>query len=88
MKIKSGFVVRKVGGQYVAVAVGERSREFNGMIRLNETGKFIWEKLEKGAEKEDIILAMLDEYDATRETVENDVNTFIDALLKVQAIEE
>lgn len=43
MKIKDGFMLRKVGGQYVVVAFGEASRSFNGIIRLNETGKFLWE---------------------------------------------
>ena len=43
MKIKNGFVVRKVGGESVVVPVGEMSKEFHGMINLNETGAFLWE---------------------------------------------
>ena len=46
MKIKNGFILRDVGGKTFVVAVGERSREFKGMITLNETGKFIWKALE------------------------------------------
>ena len=41
MKIKSGFILRDVGGKTFVVAVGERSREFKSMVTLNETGKFI-----------------------------------------------
>ena len=41
MKIKDGFMLRKVGGQNVVVAVGKASRDFNGIIRLNDTGKFL-----------------------------------------------
>ena len=44
MKIKDGFMLRKVGGQNVVVAVGKASRDFNGIIRLNDTGRFLWEK--------------------------------------------
>jgi len=43
MKIKEGFVIRKAAGKYVAVATGKASREFHGMVKLNETGKTIWE---------------------------------------------
>ena len=43
MKIKKGFVVREVGGENVAVPVGERSKDFHGMIRLNSTGRFLWD---------------------------------------------
>ena len=42
MKIKSGFIVRKIANQYMAVPVGERSQELHGMIGLNETGAFLW----------------------------------------------
>lgn len=42
MKIKSGFVLEEVGGSYLAVAVGERSDSFSGLVRLNGTGAFLW----------------------------------------------
>ena len=45
MKIKDGFVLEKVGGEYLAVAVGELADSFNGMVRLNETGAFLWNLL-------------------------------------------
>ena len=42
MKIKDGFVLEEVGGSYLAVAVGECAGNFNGMVRLNGTGAFLW----------------------------------------------
>jgi hypothetical protein len=42
MKIKDGFVLEEVGGSYLAVAVGERADSFNGLVRLNGTGAFLW----------------------------------------------
>ena len=36
MKVKNGFILRKVGKQFVVAATGEASKNFNGMIRLNE----------------------------------------------------
>ena len=42
MKIKDGFVLEEVGGAYLAVAVGDRAGSFNGMVRLNGTGAFLW----------------------------------------------
>ena len=53
MKIKEGFVVREIAGQSVVIAVGAASKIFNGIIKLNETGKIIWTKLSEGAGKED-----------------------------------
>jgi len=78
MKIKSGFILRDVGGKTFVVAVGERSKEFRGMITLNETGKFIWKMLEKGATINDVVDSMLSVYEgADREVIEKDVSDFI-----------
>ena len=80
MKIKNGFVVREIAGQCIVVALGEASKSFNGMIRLNETGTFIWSMLEKGAEIDDIVNAVVEEYDAKLETVRSDVERFVSTL--------
>lgn len=45
MKIKDGFILRKVGIQYVVAATGKASEGFNGMMRLNETGAFAFRLL-------------------------------------------
>ena len=63
MKIKKGFVIRKVGGECVVVPVGEMSKDFHGMIRLNETGAFLWNLMaEKNCSEDDLVDAILAEY--------------------------
>ena len=49
MKIKEGFILRKVGIQYVVAATGKASENFNGMLRLNESGAFAFRLLQEGA---------------------------------------
>ena len=80
MKIRSGFKLMKVGVQNLVVAVDERAEEFNGMIRLNPTGAFLWELLEKEAEKEELVAALLSEYEIDKETAETDVDHFLSIL--------
>ena len=87
MKIKEGFVKRQVAGQNIVIALGEANKSFNGMINLNYSGSLIWDMLQSGCEREDIILAMLEEYDIERNIVERDVDNFIDSLKKANAIE-
>lgn len=82
MKIKDGFMLRKVGGQYVVVALGEASRSFNGIIRLNESGKFLWEQLSADKTPEQLCAALLDEYDVTPEQARGDVAEFTETLKK------
>ena len=81
MKIKNGFVAREIAGQYVVVALGQASKVFNGIIKLNESAKFIWDMLVKGAEKEEIVEALLNEYEGVEAAVvEADVDNFINKL--------
>lgn len=82
MKIKDGFILRKVGGQNVVVALGQASRSFNGIIRLNETGRFLWEQLSDEKTQEQLCSALLGEYDVTEEQARQDVSEFIDTLKK------
>lgn len=87
MKIKEGFILRKVADSNVVVAVGARAKEFNGIINLSESSAFIWKILEKGAEKEDLVEALLNEYKADREVVENDVDRFINKIKEAGLVE-
>ncbi|MCD7845207.1 MAG: PqqD family protein [Oscillospiraceae bacterium] len=64
MKVKEGFVTRKVAGKYVVVATGQASREFHGMVKLNETGKIVWEGLSAGKSEEELVSALVEKYGA------------------------
>lgn len=86
MKIKEGFVLREVSGNFIVVAVGEGIKTFNGMIQLNETSAFLWKMLEKGAEENQLVDAMLNEYAVSREIAENDVKEFIESLREANLI--
>lgn len=48
MKLRYKFVVRNVGGRPVAVAVGRDNEKFNGMIKLNPSGEYIFKLLRDG----------------------------------------
>ena len=76
MKLKDGFILRQVAGEYVVLPAGE-DLDLNMMITLNETGSFLWEKLTVGAEEEDLVNAILAEYDTDRETAAKSVAAFV-----------
>ena len=86
MKIKEGFILREVAGNYIVVAVGSAVKTFNGVINLNKTGAFLWEILQKGTEKEDLVKALLEAYEVDEQTARNDVDMFIDRLQQANLI--
>lgn len=87
MKIKSGFILREVAGNYIVVAVGEAVKQLNGVINLNETGAFLWKQLEKGATEEQLKTALLSEYEVSEEIAERDVKTFVSSLINANLIQ-
>ena len=82
MKIKKGFVLRVVGGEYVVVPVGEMSKNFHGMINLNETGAFLWRFFSEEHSIEEGVEALLGEYDVAEELACADVMRFAETLLQ------
>lgn len=81
MKIKKGFLLRKMAGESVVVAVGEAGKTFNGLIHLNDTGTFYWKLLEKEADREKLLEAAAKEFENfDRETGEKDLDTFLETI--------
>ena len=80
MKIKDGFVLRKIADQYMAVPVGARAKELHGMIGLNETGAFIWERLSSGQPQDEIVKALCEEYEVEEDAAMAAVKRFYEKL--------
>ncbi len=81
MKIKDGFIVRKIANTNVVVAVGQAAENFNGMITLNDTGAFMWNLLCQDVQSEsEIVNALMQEYDVDKDTATKDVCAFIEKI--------
>lgn len=87
MKIKPDYLLRKVADSYVVVPVGKATVDFNGMINLNETGAFLWQQLQKGADEETLLRAMLSEYDVDEETAAEGIDSFLSKLREADLLE-
>jgi hypothetical protein len=77
MKIKEDFILRKVADSYVVVPVNKMTLDFNGIINLNETGAFLFDLLQKGATKQELLDKMLAEYEVTEEKASVDIDNFV-----------
>ena len=87
MKIKNVFEKREVAGNNVVVAIGEAAEKFNGMMKLNDTGSFIWSKLEEGLDRDDVVKSVVEAYDVDEATASKGVDSFIAELEKIGCIE-
>ena len=82
MRIKEGFIMKKLGSGFVVVTVGQASTEFNGAIRMNGTGAFLWQSILDGADTRDkLVEAMLARYeDLDEATAARDLDGFLETV--------
>lgn len=88
MKLKYNFVTNEVADKIIAVAVGDDLQKFNGFIKMNGTGAFIFNMLKNDVTEEEIVAAMAAEYgDATEEEIKETVKDFVGQLNEAGVIE-
>ncbi len=78
MKIKEGFILRQVAGDTVVLPSGDM--DINAMITLNETGTFLWQKLEQDTTVDELVAAVLAEYETDEATARAAVEGFVEKL--------
>lgn len=88
MKIKKGFMLRTVAGKSIVVPIGQASVDFNGIINLNETGEFLWKELAKGCTYDELLKALLSEYDVSEDIARKDIDAFLETARNANVIDE
>ncbi len=87
MKLKYTFVTRKVAGKLVAIVVGADAKKFNGMVKLNDTAEFIFNMLKTNVTEEEIINAVVKEYDISSDEAAAQVRSFLNKLTESGLVE-
>ena len=88
MKLKYNFVTNEVADKIVAVAVGDDLEKFNGFIKMNDVGAYIFNMLKNDVTEDDIVAAMKKDFeDATEEEIREAVKEFTDKLRESDVIE-
>ena len=71
----------------VLVPFGLKSFDVNGIIKLNETAKFLWDHSTDDFTAETLINDLMKEYKIDRETAAESVEIYIDKMKEVGSIE-
>ena len=86
MKIKDGFMLSDVAGTPVVVPLGANT-SFHNMIKLNGTGKFLWELLQTDTTRDALAKAMIDTYEISSEIAYRDLDAFLASLSAFGALD-
>lgn len=82
MRINKEYVLREIAGDYIIIPVGATALEFNGLITVNEVGVTLWNMLQEEVTMEDLVQGVLAEYDVQEEVAREDIQEFLDELVK------
>lgn len=86
MEFKKEFILREIMGDIVLVPINKSGSQFNGLITINELGKFIWENLEKVETEEELLQLILNEYEVDEDTAKKDLDEFLQVLKDIDIV--
>ena len=74
------MILTEIGGDCFAVPTGATARRLSGMIRMNKTGKRIFELLLEGRDEDETVRQLRVEFDVDEATAREHVRSFLDRL--------
>lgn len=86
MKINKEYVLREIAGDYIIIPVGKTVLEFNGLITVNEVGVLLWNMLQEEVTMDDLVKAVLHEYDVEEAVARADIQEFLDKLTEARVL--
>ncbi len=88
MKIKEGFILRRVASSYMALPTGEMTQQKRSVLTLSGSGAFLWRILENGATEQELLDALMSEYDVSQDIAKADIASFINVLLEQNLLDK
>lgn len=90
MKIKEGFEIQSVCGEYIIVPAGVENVDYSRIISLNETAAYLWQNV---ADKpsftiDDMTALLLAEYDVEENIAREDCALIIERWKEMELVEE
>ncbi len=86
MRLKDDFILHNTGEDFVIIATGEATKNFNGIIKLNNMGGEIVGLLTTDISEEEIIKAIVEKYEVEYATAKEDILNLLDSLRKAGVI--
>ena len=77
MRAIQSMILREIAGEHLLIPVGEAAMRIRGMITLSESGLLLWNALQNDCTEDQLVDAILAEYDVDRPTAEADVAAFL-----------
>ena len=87
MKLKKELISREIAGERFLVPVGKSVYDANGLFFLTAVGEFLWDRLAEAQGVEDLLKAVLEEYDVEESVARKDITSFLEKLRLLEIID-
>jgi hypothetical protein len=87
MKISDGFKLRNIAGENIIVPLGAKNVDLKSLVSLNNSGAYLWSLLQSEKTEDELLRALLEEYDVDTATAKKDLDLFVGKLRKAGIIE-
>ena len=88
MKVSDEFVLRQVADEFLLIPVGAAALRISGMISLTESGYLLYQQLQSGCDRDQLIRVLLETYDVEAAEAAADVDAFLDKMRKLRILED
>ena len=88
MKIKQGFALKKIAGNWVVLPLAEKTLDFTGMLTLNDSGQMLWQLLSSGCTREELADALVNEFEVTYDEALADVDEYLQMLARAGCLDD
>jgi len=79
-------MLREVVDVFVITGTGREAYRPNEIMSLNDTGAFLWNILKEGADVQELVTRLMQEYGVDEKTAAKDVDVFLGQLRKKDLI--
>lgn len=86
MKRTEHYLLREIAGESILVPVGEKSKEVNAFITLNEMGTFIYNHVDECKTFDDMVSIISSTYEGDIEKIKQDTYQFLQIFLEADMI--
>ena len=83
MRISDQYMLRQVADEYLVIPVGEAALKVKGLIGLSESGSLLYRRLQSGCTEEELVSALLAEYNIDAQTARADTRGFLEQMRRM-----
>lgn len=86
MNIRKELIKREIAGECFLIPVGRTVYDTNGLFALTEVGAFLWDRLPEARDAQELLRAVLEEYEVDADTAAADITAFLEKLRSLEIL--